>query len=341
MKPCIIVHGGASNIAQVLVDGYKQGIQKSAKAGYNLLLQGGSAVDAVTAAVSALEDDHVFNAGCGSVLTEEGTVEMDSLIMDGRNLSIGAVGAITSIANPVQLSRKVMEDTPHCLLVGEGALKFARKIGHPVLDDPGELIVQESLLKMHLDSYVKDQDNNLTIFNNITGSKDLRELEEKARKIAMDEKMDPSNGSVAHDTVGAVAMDANGNIASATSTGGIPGKWIGRVGDTPLPGCGGYANKCGGAASTGHGESILKVNVCRQVVRHIENGDDAQTAADKAIQELGEETVGTGGVVCIDNKGNIGHAFSTYRMGWALITENGIQYGVDQGECLKASLQSS
>eukprot|EP00794_Sanderia_malayensis_P000152 gene151-764_t len=301
-------------------------------------LEGGSAVDAVTAAVSALEDDHVFNAGCGSVLTEEGTVEMDAFIMDGKNLSIGAVGAITSIANPVQLSRKVMEDTPHCLLVGEGALKFARKIGHPVLDDPSELIVQESLLKMHLDANVKYKHNVQAFFNNIVHSNDLGELERKAQEIAMNEKIDPSKGSVAHDTVGAVAIDSDGNIASATSTGGIPGKWIGRVGDTPLPGCGGYANKCGGASSTGHGESILKVNVCRQVVRHIENGDNAQTAADKAIQELGKETIGRCGVICIDNKGNIGHAFSTYRMGWALITEDGIQYGVDQGECLKASL---
>ncbi len=141
------------------------------------------------------------------------------LFMLDKCLIAGAIGAVTGIENPVQLSKKVMEQTPHCLLVGEGACKFARKIGHPVLEDPKKLISQDSILKMSLDSSVKYEHAVKAHFNDIVRSKDLQELEQKARDIAKNENIEAGKGSVAHDTVGAVALDSNGNFACATSTG--------------------------------------------------------------------------------------------------------------------------
>ena len=133
--------------------------------------------------------------------------------------SLGAVGAITDVANPVQLSKKILEHTPHCLLVGEGAIKFAKRIGHPVLDDPSELIVKESILKSHLEPNVQYKHNVRAFFNEIVKSADLQGLEQVASEMAKNDGFDPENGSFSHDTVGAVALDADGKLACATSTG--------------------------------------------------------------------------------------------------------------------------
>jgi len=266
-KPVIIVHGGAFNIPEDYVKRYRKGTKEAARIGYEVLVKGGSAVDAVESSVKALEDNSAFNAGHGSVLTESGTVEMDALIVDGRSITTGAVTCVKDISNPVSLARKVMEETSHCLLCGEGAMKFARSINFPLLSDPQELITNDSVCK----SFV-------------------------------------------------------------ISKGGMPGKMIGRVGDSPIFGCGGYANREGGCSSTGHGESLLRATVCRDAIYYLEQGLSAKEAAQKSVDRVLELTEGRGGIILIDKAGNIAQAFTTSTMAWASITPNGMKSGLLQNE---------
>jgi L-asparaginase / beta-aspartyl-peptidase len=242
------------------------------RAGWDVLGGGGSALDAVQAAVRVLEDDPVFNAGIGSALTRAGTVEVDAAIMDGATLRIGAIGAVENAGKPVELARAVLEDGEHVLLVGPAAWEFAREQGiEPV---PPETLVTERALK----------------------------------------RLQKGN------TVGACAIDEAGHVAAATSTGGISGKRRGRVGDTPLAGCGTYADDQGGAASaTGHGESIIRVTMSRTVVELLRAGRTAEEAARASVAELADRVRGTGGVICVDRDGRVGLAHNTPAMvfGWA------------------------
>lgn len=270
VQPCVIVHGGAFNIPEPYITRYRNGTQAAAKAGYECLSEGGSALDAVEQAVKAMEDNPIFNAGHGSVLTEIGTVEMDSIVVDVQTGKTGAVACIHDIANPVSLARKVMEKTPHCLLVGHGAMRFAKSINFPLVENPSEMITNESACKSfkfgvgtfnaHIDAYM----------NKIVMAKDIDDLEEAFKQSLSEEG--GINKENSHDTVGAIAIDNEGRLASATSTGGMPGKLLGRVGDSPLYGCGAYGNKFGACSSTGHGESLIKSNICRQAVYYLEQG---------------------------------------------------------------------
>jgi beta-aspartyl-peptidase (threonine type) len=197
--PAIIVHGGAGRIRNHELPPKLEGCRAAALTGWNILQRGGSALDAAEAAVVALEDDPLFNAGTGSTLNALGEIEMDAAIMDGATLRLGAVAAVQGIRNPVRLARRVMEDGRHVMLVAGGAVMFARQIGFPECD-PQALIVE-------------------------------------AERKRWQEK----NG-----TVGCAALDHSGKIAVATSTGGIFNKFPGRVGDSPLPGCGTYADELSG-----------------------------------------------------------------------------------------------
>jgi beta-aspartyl-peptidase (threonine type) len=238
--PVIIVHGGAWNIPDRLVDFNIRGVEDAAGMGWRVLKGRGSALDAVVAAVNSLEDNPIFDAGIGSVLTEDGTVEMDAMIMDGATLGAGSVAGLRDIRHPVDLARIVMEKTPHVLRIGEGARRLAEKYHVDRL--PQEKLATEE------------------------ARRELAEwLEKKKRDIT------------GHETVGAVVLDHMGNIATATSTGGITGKLVGRVGDVPIVGSGGYAdNRVGGSSSTGHGESIIKVNLTRLVLNYMEVGTPVQ-----------------------------------------------------------------
>jgi len=310
-QPCIIVHGGAWAIPDILKEPSVNGVKKAAKRGYECLLKGGTAVDAVEVAVRILEDDTTFDAGHGSVLTEELTVEVDAMIMNGYSLESGAVASVTGIANPVSLARHIMHSTPHSLLVGDGAVKFAKKIGFPVLNNPLELISEESRLQLE---GIKDFDGAvLTGFN----------TKEPRSSTAI---------NPGHDTVGAVAMDSSGKLACATSTGGISMKMPGRVGDSPLIGCGGYANKEGAVSSTGHGESIMKVLLAREVVYNIEGGHPPETACDKALQSMFQTVGGQGGVIAVNKHGQVGRGFTTKRMAWAAVEEGVLKFGIEPNE---------
>jgi len=241
-KPCIIVHGGAGNISTSRREQVLCAVTEAVKIGYGVLLEGASALDAVEAATRSMEDSEVLNAGRGSHLTEEGTVELDAMIMNGQTLNTGAVACVQNIANPISLARKVMTDTPHCMLAGEGALKFARDVGIPVLEDPSSLISDRS----H-QIYVKEKLKR----ENLKKEVDRDRKDTAVEKVSQENKNTQPEG---HDTVGVVAMDTNGHIAVSNSTGGTSYKMCGRVGDSPLVGSGAYANQQAGAACTGHGD---------------------------------------------------------------------------------------
>jgi len=294
VKPVIIVHGGAWGIPDRLVEANLNGVEESVKAGWKALEAGGSALDAVVAAVNVLEDDPSFDAGIGSVLTEDRTVEMDALIMDGANLDAGAVAGLRDVRYPIRLARKVMEETPHVMMTGEGASRVADEFKL-------ERITQEELV-----------------------------TEEAAQEFEEWSKRAVFGDSFGHDTVGAVALDSDGNIAVATSTGGVTGKRVGRIGDVPLIGSGGYAdNKVGGVLTTGHGESIMKVNLAKLVLTYMNTGMQVQEAAEKALGYMKVRVSGHGGLIALDADGNIGHAFTTKRMVWASIKDGEMKKGIE------------
>jgi beta-aspartyl-peptidase (threonine type) len=288
MKPAIVVHGGAGRVDASRQERCAEGCRIAARAGLMLLTQGGTALDAVQAAVRLLEEDPEFNAGIGSSLTRDGTVEVDASIMDGETLRAGAIAAVPALLRPVDLARAVMDDGEHVLLAGEAAWEFARELGF-VRDQAGTMIVERQ----------------------------RRALEEERtrRAAATGRNLPPAPGG---GTVGACAIDAAGHVAAATSTGGIVFKRRGRVGDTPLPGCGTYADDQAGAASaTGHGESIVRVTLSRFVVDRLRAGLAADAAAWAAVDELAARVRGTGGVILVDARGCIGLAHNTPSMSWA------------------------
>jgi beta-aspartyl-peptidase (threonine type) len=273
-RPVIIVHGGAGRIRDEELPHRLEGCKEAALAGWKILEQQGSSLDAAEAAVVVLEDNPLFNAGTGSTLNSCGKVEMDAAIMEGNTLRAGGVAAVQGIKNPVKLARRVMEDGRHVLLAGEGALLFARQIGFP--EYPSENLVVEH---------------------------EKKRWEEK------------------HGTVGCVALDTNGRIVVATSTGGMFDKLPGRIGDSPLPGCGTYADSYGGVSCTGHGEAIIRIVMAKTALEFLKSGADPQTAARQAVSFLAEKTQSTGGLIMIDRQGQIGYARNTERMPVVFITE--------------------
>ncbi|XP_041922508.1 isoaspartyl peptidase/L-asparaginase [Alosa sapidissima] len=308
MKPVIVVHGGAWAIPDELSKGSVDGVKSAARAGFVLLQTGASALDAVETAVRALEDNPVFDAGHGSVQNTAGEVELDAIIMDGSTLASGAVSSVRNIANPVTLARAVMEQTDHAMLTDRGANLFAERIG--LLTVPTDTLVTET---------------------------ERREWErQKNYDVGVKELF---NKQWAHDTVGAVALDSNGNVACATSTGGIRHKMVGRVGDSPIIGSGAYADNQSGAVScTGHGESILKVTLARLVLFHIEQGKAVSEAVEKALQYMGERVQGGGGAIALCPSGKWAAKFTTERMAWACVDAEALHYGLNPREEFKETV---
>ncbi|ELU08852.1 hypothetical protein CAPTEDRAFT_206039 [Capitella teleta] len=301
--PAIVIHGGAWAIPDRMSQSSHQGVIQAARVGFQILDRGGSAVDAVEAAVMCLEDDPVFDAGTGSVLNADGQIEMDAMIMNGSGLELGSVACVKDIKNPVNLARKVMEESDHTLLVGEGANDFASEQGIQRVP-PETLLTAEA--KKEYDEYVKFK----TAVN----------ISFRAR-------------SDAHDTVGSVAVDSNGNTACATSTGGITAKRPGRVGDSPLVGSGGYADDHVGAASTtGHGESISKVCLAHSCLHLMQEGDSPQAAAESSLISMQRRVQGNGGIIAVSHNGQVGVHFTTERMPWAYISQNEMHSGINPGD---------
>ncbi|MDF1562343.1 MAG: isoaspartyl peptidase/L-asparaginase [Deltaproteobacteria bacterium] len=296
MKVAILVHGGAGQILDTdRAAACAEGCLKAARAGHRILLEGGRALDAAQAAVVVLEDDPQFNAGTGAALTAEGRLELDAMVMNGEDLAVGGVIGLTSFKNPVLVARAALESGPHALYAAEGAARFAREQGFHRLPE-AEMVPTGVLKRWH------------------------GEREAGWPRIP--------------GTVGAVAIDLEGHVAAATSTGGISGKLPGRVGDTPLPGSGAYADdRSGAAAATGAGESILRVLMAQRALMALEHlererrtgdeaGDHATRAAQAAVDELAR-IGGEGGIILVDRHGHLGFAYNTRRMSRAwIIGEN-------------------
>jgi beta-aspartyl-peptidase (threonine type) len=282
--PAFIVHGGAWDIPDEEVSSHLNGCRIAAQIGWTILKDGGSALDAVEAAIRSMEDDPAFDAGKGAWLNSAGEVELDAIIMDGATLNNGAVAAVQHVRNPITVARMVMERTSHSLLTGRGAEHFAQAQGIELCDE-SELL---------------------------TGHELERWRSIKARK---NYSVRESFSGTPHGTVGAVARDRAGHIAAGTSTGGTPNKLQGRVGDSPLIGCGCYADDLSaGASATGWGESIMKVVLSKAACDYSTLGQAAQAAAERAIGMLADRAQGLGGLIVIDRSGQIRVAFNTPRM---------------------------
>ena len=261
-EPVLLVHGGAWDIADELTDAQLVGIRAALGAGWAILRGGGSAVDAIEAAIVVLEDDEDFDAGRGSFVDQDGRVTCDAMFMDGSTLAAGAVAGATTIRNPVRAARRVMERAPQVYFVGEGADRFAATHGL-------ESIANDAL---------------------ITDA-------ERARWERLRAGHRPDKPS--HDTVGAVALDAHGHLAAATSTGGSIYKPPGRVGDSSIIGSGGYADdELGAISCTGDGEAFMRLVLGKWALDRLADGLDAQAAAEAAIQRLARRLGGHGGLTC-------------------------------------------
>lgn len=287
----LAIHGGAGTLIKGLMTTkleteYKAALDKALEAGYKVLYQNGEAIDAVETAVKLLEDSPLFNAGKGAVFSAEGTHEMDAAIMDGKNLKAGAVSLITGIKNPISLARDVMEKSNHVFLAGKGAMDFAKNNNY-VLEDP---------------IYFYDE----VRYQQWQGIKDSTSFE-----LDHSVKKDGKFG-----TVGAVACDTNGNVAAATSTGGMTNKKWGRVGDSPIIGAGNYANnKTCAISCTGSGEFFIRGVVAYDVSCLMEyKGMSLQDAAAEVINVRIIKIGGDGGLIAVDSKGNIAMPFNTKGM---------------------------
>lgn len=287
----IAIHGGAGTLIKGRMtpekeQAYKSALQAALEEGYQLLENGGSAVDAVDAAVRILEDSPLFNAGKGSVFTATGSHEMDASIMDGKTLNAGAVSLVTGIKNPITLAKDVMEKSEHVFLAGAGAMDFARAHKHTIEED----------------AYFHD---------------DLRHRQWQEIKNTDSFQLDHSvKKDSKFGTVGAVACDQSGNIAAATSTGGMTNKKFGRIGDSPMIGAGNYANnKTCAISCTGSGEFFIRGVVAYDVACLMEHKEmSLEAAASEVIHKRILEINGDGGLIAVNTKGEITMPFNTEGM---------------------------
>lgn len=295
-RPALIVHGGAWDIPDDSAAACREGCLRALEDGWKILQRGGGAIEAVESAIVVLEDDPVFDAGIGSHLNSDGTPELDAILMEGSTLKAGAIAAVSRIRNPIQLARRVLERSEHMFLVGAGAEQFALEEGIS-LCDPEDLITEAER----------------AAWERCRGDKHL------------------ATHHVGHSfgTVGAVALDAGGEIVAGTSTGGTCCKFPGRVGDSPLIGCGSYAdNEVGGVSCTGWGEAIMRVVMAKSAIEFLRrplqphadsSANPAMVAAREAITQLAKRGHGTGGLILIDREGRIGFDFNTRRMAYAFV----------------------
>lgn len=287
-----IVHGGAWDIPDAMLEDHRHGVKKALEIGWEILANGGNGVDAVEKSIRYLEDDPTFDAGRGSFVNALGEIELDASIMNGTTFRCGAVASVQNIRNPISLARLVMDKSEHVLITGIGAVRFARENGMQQCKSDDLLVGRE-----------------------------LQRWKELQGKKTFSTK-DAFKGRLPSDTVGAIALDKDGNIVAGTSTGGTPNKYPGRVGDSPLIGCGTYADSTVGAVScTGWGEAIIKVALAKTIVDQMEmNGDDPDAAAKIGIDKLKKKADGFGGVIVLNKNGKPAVAFNTPRMARAFRT---------------------
>jgi beta-aspartyl-peptidase (threonine type) len=327
MQPILLIHGGAWAMPDDAVTAHERGIAAALKAGWHELKRGGTATDAVVAAVTVMEDDDTFDAGRGSFLTRDGRVQLDALLMNGKDLRTGGVACVEHLRNPIQAARLVLERSPHVYFVGPGAERFATQHGMSLIEN-AELIVpreRERLMAYQRNEAAGGID---TTFSGDTSAQQSALLAEVEDTLPAEFRLDdPTLHS--HDTVGAVALDQFGNLAAGTSTGGTLSKAPGRVGDSSLIGCGCYADNQSAAVSlTGWGEPIMKLVLGKWAVDRVASGSTPQAAATDAIAYLFHRLGGHGGMILLGPTGEIGIAHNTPRMAWGVATVEGHQIGI-------------
>lgn len=300
-KPAIAIHGGSGIVTRSEMSAEREAalrdvLEASVKAGHQLLLAGASSLQAVQAAVNVMEDSALFNAGQGAVFNADGEHELDASIMAGASLDAGAVAAVRHIKNPIDLALKVMTDSPHVMLMGDGAEAFARQHGFEMVEQ--------------------------AYFDTEFRREQLRKIQ--AREAAETARAADNGRDEFFSTVGAVALDKDGNLAAATSTGGTANKRFGRVGDSPIIGAGTYADNAGCAVSgTGHGEFFMRYVVAYNICNRVALGASVQDAANAVVNDVLVKAGGEGGAIVIDREGNIAMSFNTEGMYRASIDVNG------------------
>ncbi|HKW89335.1 MAG TPA: isoaspartyl peptidase/L-asparaginase [Candidatus Acidoferrales bacterium] len=299
----LIVHGGAWDIPDAAVAGCRAGVRRALEAGREVLVRGGPALDAVETAIGVLEDDVTFDAGTGSHLNRDGRVQLDAILMDGGSLKAGSVAAVEHIKNPIRLARKILDSSDHMMLAGAGAELFARENGVP-LCAPEELVIDRERAAW--------------------------------RECIRGKHAAANHFSHSHGTVGAVARDSEGRIAAGTSTGGTCCKFPGRVGDSPLIGCGCYADEAaGGVSCTGYGEAIMRIVMAKTAVEMLRGpqapqreherraGLSPHVVVKECVRILETRGGGTGGLILLDRAGRPAAAHSTTRMAYGYIQPDG------------------
>lgn len=291
-KITIVVHGGAGPDSEFIkknLEGYNQGLRDAVNTGYKILEEGGSALDAVEAAVNSLEDNELFNAGRGAALNEKAEVEMDASIMDGKSMKSGGVAIVKNVKNPVTLARAIMEKTKHVYIGDMGALEYAQRIG----------------LKLMPEAY---------FITNHAFEQYMQATEEEANTIQQAGEYQVKRKT--HGTVGAVAVDKEGNVAAATSTGGTENKVPGRIGDSSITGIGSYANnKTCAVSSTGDGEVLIQNVVSFHVSAIMQyKGMRLKEACNYLLNEELKDVKGDMGIIAVDPTGNFTFEFNSERM---------------------------
>jgi beta-aspartyl-peptidase (threonine type) len=312
-KYVLVIHGGAGTILKSQMSAekekaYTDALNEALEKGSAILSKGGSALDAVEASVRILEDNPLFNAGKGAVFTNEGKNELDASIMNGRTLEAGAVAGVTSIKNPISTARTVMEKSPHVMMVGKGAEQFAKEQGQEIVDP--SYFYTESRWKGLQNARAQDSSKMQLDHADTTKKAMLKQLENKDYKYG---------------TVGAVALDQHGNLAAATSTGGMTNKKFGRVGDAPIIGAGTYANnKTVAISGTGWGEYFIRLVMAKTISDMMEFGKmKLKQASDEMIMKRLPALGGDGGLIAVDKDGNIAMPFCTEGMYRGYMKEGG------------------
>jgi beta-aspartyl-peptidase (threonine type) len=302
-KTAIVIHGGAGTILKANMDdeteaAYRAKLEEALRAGHDVLSAGGAALDAVIAAIHVMEESELFNAGRGAVFTSEGTNELDASIMDGATRNSGAVAGVKRVKSPIALARVVMEKSPHVMMAGAGAETYAEANGLEMVDN----------------SYFYTERRYRALQRALEREAEATSSVPFDRSIPMDLPLSPNGDKFG--TVGAVALDVNGNIVAGTSTGGMNNKKFGRIGDAPIIGAGTYAdNRTAGISATGHGEYFIRGVVAHDIASRMDYlGEDLVTAADAVVMDKLTELGGTGGIVALDRTGAIAMPFNTEGM---------------------------
>jgi beta-aspartyl-peptidase (threonine type) len=313
--PILLVHGGAWAIPQDAAPAHEAGVRNALDTGYAILSGDGSALDAVEAAVAVMEDDPTFDAGRGSFLTSDGRVQLDALLMDGGRMKAGGVACVERLRNPIHAARVVLEKSPHVYFVGAGAEQFALAHGMTLIDN-SELVLDRERRRL-----IEAQARQAAGLADATfsGLEDDKSPETALSRAALE----------SHDTVGAVALDAAGNLAAGTSTGGTLNKTPGRVGDSSLIGCGCFADNLSAAVSlTGWGEPIMKLVLGKWATDRVAAGSAPEFAAREAMSYLYNRLGGHGGIILLGPDGRFGLAHNTPAMAWGIATPSGTQTGL-------------